>query len=170
MKQLLTALLSLTLFISCSKDNDEVKDYTAQNEKEIIDYLTQNNLTAQRTNSGLYYIIIKEGESESGGENAGEEENAGENETDGHPTLDSNVTVIYKGYFTNGKVFDETTEGVSFVLRSLIPGWKEGIPFLKTGGEIQLFVPSHLGYGSKDYKSIPGGSVLIFDITLKSVN
>lgn len=176
MKQLLTALLSLTLFISCSKDKDEVKDYTAENEKEIVDYLAQNNLTAQRTNSGLYYIITKEGSSESEGENPGEEENTGEgenteeNENDGHPTLNSNITVIYKGYFTNGKVFDESAEGVSYSLRTLIPGWKEGIPLLKSGGEIQLFVPAHLGYGSNGNKTVPGGAVLIFEITLVSVN
>jgi len=170
MKQLLTALLSLTLFISCSKDKDEVKDYTAENEKEIVDYLAQNNLTAQRTNSGLYYIITKEGESQSEGENTGEGENTEENENDGHPTLNSNITVIYKGYFTNGKVFDESTEGVSYSLRTLIPGWKEGIPLLKSGGEMQLFVPAHLGYGSNGNKTVPGGAVLIFEITLVSVN
>ncbi len=170
MKQLLTALLSLILFISCSKDKDEVKDYTAENEKEIVDYLAQNNLTAQRTNSGLYYIITKEGESQSEGENTGEGENTEENENDGHPTLNSNITVIYKGYFTNGKVFDESTEGVSYSLRTLIPGWKEGIPLLKSGGEIQLFVPAHLGYGSNGNKTVPGGAVLIFEITLVSVN
>ncbi|WDF58740.1 FKBP-type peptidyl-prolyl cis-trans isomerase [Flavobacterium sp. KACC 22758] len=164
MKQLLTALLSLILFISCSKDKDEVKDYTAENEKEIVDYLAQNNLTAQRTNSGLYYIITKEGESQSEGENTEG------NENDGHPTLNSNITVIYKGYFTNGKVFDESTEGVSYSLRTLIPGWKEGIPLLKSGGEIQLFVPAHLGYGSNGNKTVPGGAVLIFEITLVSVN
>ncbi|GAA3775453.1 FKBP-type peptidyl-prolyl cis-trans isomerase [Flavobacterium ginsengiterrae] len=153
MKNIIYALLviAITLFISCSGDKDEVKDFTAQNEKEIVDYLAQNNLTAQRTESGLHYIITKEGEGD-------------------HPTIDSTVTVIYKGYFTNGKVFDENQEGVSFALKNLIPGWKEGIPFFKPGGEGMLFVPAHLGYGSKGVKAVPGGSVLIFDIKLVSVN
>ncbi|SHH36518.1 FKBP-type peptidyl-prolyl cis-trans isomerase [Flavobacterium defluvii] len=152
MKQLLSALLALTLFISCSKDKDEVKDYTAQNDKEITEYLAKNNLTAQKTNSGLYYIIEKQGEGD-------------------NPVANSNVTVIYKGYFTDGKVFDQSdAEGISFGLNQVIQGWKEGIPFFKPGGEGKLFIPAHLGYGSKDYQSIPGGSVLIFDIKLKSVN
>ncbi|WP_276381493.1 FKBP-type peptidyl-prolyl cis-trans isomerase [Flavobacterium sp. H4147] len=154
MKHLLSALLTVTLFISCSKDKDEVKDYTAQNEKEITDYLAQNNLTATRTDSGLYYIIEEEGDAEG--------------ET---PLATSNVTVAYKGYYTNGNVFDQSDEqGVAFSLTQVIQGWKEGIPHFKEGGKGKLLVPAHLGYGSKDYQSIPGGSVLIFDIKLISVN
>lgn len=151
MKHFLASLLALTLFISCSKD-DKVKDYTAQNEKEIVDYLAKNNLTAQRTASGLYYIITKEGE--------GEEK----------PTIKSTVTVRYSGKFTNEKVFDQSVEPVSFPLSRLIPAWKEGIPLLKAKGECILFVPSHLGYGSTGNQNIPGGAVLIFNITLDSFN
>ncbi|KRD12886.1 peptidylprolyl isomerase [Flavobacterium sp. Root901] len=152
MKHLLSALLAVTLFISCSKDKDEVKDYTAQNEQEIKEYLAKNNLTAQRTDSGLYYSIEEEGEGN-------------------NPNSNSNVTVIYTGYFTSGTIFDKSEpEGISFGLNQVIQGWKEGIPFFKPGGKGKLFVPAHLGYGSKDYHNIPGGSVLIFDITLKSVN
>lgn len=160
MKQLLTALLALVLFLSCSKDKDEVKDYTAQNEQEIKDYLSKNNLTATRTDSGLYYIIDEPGEGEA------------------FPDANSNVTVVYKGYFTDGNVFDESDKdvaeedkkGVAFGLNQVIQGWKEGIRFFKPGGKGVLFVPAHLGYGSRDYNGIPGGSVLIFDITLKSIN
>ncbi|MCD9574280.1 FKBP-type peptidyl-prolyl cis-trans isomerase [Flavobacterium soyae] len=160
MKQLLTVLLALVLFLSCSKDKDEVKDYTAQNEQEIKDYLAKNNLTATRTDSGLYYIIEEPGEGED------------------FPEPNSNVTVVYKGYFTDGNVFDESDKdvaeedkkGVAFGLNQVIQGWKEGIRLFKPGGKGVLFVPAHLGYGSRDYNGIPGGSVLIFDITLKSIN
>ncbi|WP_291145508.1 FKBP-type peptidyl-prolyl cis-trans isomerase [Flavobacterium sp. UBA7680] len=161
MKQLLTALLALTLFVSCSKDKDEVKDYTAQNEQEIKDYLAKNNLTATRTDSGLYYIINEPGEGEK------------------FPDANANVTVVYKGYFTNGNVFDESDKdvpkeedkkGIAFGLSQVIQGWKEGIKLFKPGGKGVLLVPAHLGYGSRDYNGIPGGSVLVFDITLKSIN
>ena len=150
MKQLLSTLLVLTLFISCSKDTKTVTDYTAKNEQEIKDYLAKNNLTAQRSTSGLYYIINEQG-------------------TGTQPTAASNVTVAYKGYFTNGNVFDQSkAEGISFGLNQVIKGWTEGIPYFKTGGV--LLVPSHLGYGSTNNGPIPGGSVLIFDVKLISVN
>ena len=152
MKQLLSTLLVLTLFISCSKDTETVTDYTAKNEQEIKDYLAKNNLTAQRSTSGLYYIINEQG-------------------TGTQPTAASNVTVAYKGYFTNGNVFDQSkAEGISFGLNKVIRGWTEGIPYFKTGGSGVLLIPSHLGYGSTNNGPIPGGSVLIFDVKLISVN
>ena len=40
----------------------------------------------------------------------------------------------------------------------------------KEGGSGILLVPAHLGYGNSDFRTIPGGSVLIFDINLISVN
>ena len=146
------ALLSiiLTLFISCSKDKEV--DYVAQNEAEIAAYVAKNNLKAQRSDSGLYYVINEAG-------------------TGKQPTATSNVTVAYKGTHTNGTVFDQSNaDGISFGLQQVIRGWTEGIPFFKEGGSGILLVPAHLGYGSNDYSGIPGGSVLIFEVRLIKVN
>jgi len=154
MKYLLSALLAFTLFISCTKDIKSATplDYTAKNEQEIKEYVTKNNLTVQRSETGLYYIINEPG-------------------TGAQPTASSNVTVAYKGYYTNGTVFDQSNSaGISFGLNQVIKGWTEGIPHFKTGGSGILLLPAHLGYGSSDYNGIPGGSVLIFDVKLISVN
>lgn len=152
MKHFLTALLALTLFISCSKDKGAEIDYVAKNELEIKDYITKNNLTAQRSDTGLYYVITNPG-------------------TGAQPTATSNVTVAYKGYFTNGSVFDQSgSTGISFGLNQVIKGWTEGIPHFKTGGNGILLIPAHLGYGSGSNGPIPGGSVLIFEVKLISVN
>jgi len=154
MKHLFSALVALTLFISCSTTEDikEPTDYTAKNDKEITDYLAKNNLTAQKTNSGLYYVIEETG-------------------TGAQPTAASNVTIAYKAYFINGTVLEESDEeGVSLDLSKTIPGWVEGIPVFKEGGSGTLLIPSHLAYGSFSYGPIPGGSVILFDIKLISVN
>jgi FKBP-type peptidyl-prolyl cis-trans isomerase FkpA len=150
MKKILFVLVLATLFISCSKDKEI--DYVAQNEQEIIAYIAKNHLTAQRSDSGLYYVINDAG-------------------TGAQPTATSNVTVAYKGYFTNGNVFDQSkAEGLSFPLQKVIKGWTEGITYFKEGGSGILLVPAHLGYGSNDSGPIPGGSVLIFEVKLISVN
>ena len=152
MKNILSALLVLTLFIACSKEKEANIDYVAKNEQEIKDYIAKNNLIAQRSNTGLYYIITEPG-------------------TGTQPTASSNVTVAYKGYFTNGTVFDQSSAaGVSFGLNEVIRGWTEGIPYFKAGGNGMLLIPSHLGYGSSSRGPIPGGSVLLFDVKLISVN
>lgn len=149
MKYVLFSLV-LTLFISCSKDKET--DYTAKNEQEIVDYIAKNDLTAQKSSSGLYYVINEAG-------------------TGTQPTATSNVTVAYKGYYTNGTVFDESKpEGIPFGLNQVIKGWTEGIAYFKEGGSGILLVPAHLGYGNNDYRGIPGGSVLIFEVKLISVN
>jgi FKBP-type peptidyl-prolyl cis-trans isomerase FkpA len=77
------ALLSIVFysFISCSKEKEA--DYVA--EEEIAAYVAKNKLNAQRSDSGLYYVINEAG-------------------TGKQPTATSNVTVAYKGYFTNGSV------------------------------------------------------------------
>jgi FKBP-type peptidyl-prolyl cis-trans isomerase FkpA len=154
MKYILTSLLALTLFISCNPSDTAPKktDYTVENEKEITDYIAKNKLTAIKSDSGLYYVINEPG-------------------TGVQPTATSNVTVAYKGYYTSGKVFDQSSAaGISFGLNQVIKGWTEGIPYFKEGGSGILLVPSHLGYGSYDYSGIPGGSVLIFDVKLIKVN
>ena len=153
MKSTLLALVSL-LFVSCLSDNEASKpvDYTVQNEKEIVDYIAKNKLTATKTDSGLYYVVNEAG-------------------TGAQPTASSNVTVAYKGYFTNGNIFDESkAEGISFGLSQVIKGWTEGIPFFKEGGNGVLLIPSHLGYGSNGSGPIPGGSVLVFNVKLIKVN
>lgn len=115
---------------------------------KIETYLADSNLVAQSTASGLHYIIEVEG-------------------TGDHPTLTDVVRVHYKGYFTNGTVFDETTaNAIAFKLGDVIEGWQEGIQLFKKGGKGKLFVPSGLAYGSNPPAGIPANTVLIFDVEL----
>lgn len=142
---LLLALVTMAAS-SCKKDQFE------SDENTIKDYLAANNLTAERTEEGLYYIITRVG-------------------TGDNPTVGDKVTIHYKGYLTNGNIFDSSYdrgEKSTFSLANLIEGWKIGLPLLKEGGSGTLLIPSSLGYGD----SPPSGSiigeneVLLFDIEL----
>lgn len=128
-------------------------DVASSEATQIINYLSENNLSDQtiETESGLFYLI--------------EEEGNGEN-----PTSVSNVSVIYKGYFLNGQVFDQTTAAISFNLQNVIAGWTEGITYFKEGGSGKLFIPSHLAYGPNGNSAIPPNTILIFDVNLVSIN
>ena len=143
------SLLIFCLLVSCNNDSN---DFKPQTDADIQKYIADHNLTAVKTESGLYYVINTQG-------------------TGVKPTSASNVTVAYKGYYLDGKVFDQSKpEGISFGLNQVIKGWTEGIPYFNEGGEGILLIPYQLGYGINNYNGIPGGSVLVFDIKLLKVN
>lgn len=142
--------LGLVLFFCFCKKKDTV-DQSAVDEDIITAYISDNKLNAKATGSGLYYVITSQG-------------------SGAQPNSTSSVTVNYKGYLTNGTVFDQSrSSGVSFSLNNVIKGWQEGIPYFKKGGKGVLLIPSALAYGSQAKANIPANSVLIFDIELLEI-
>jgi FKBP-type peptidyl-prolyl cis-trans isomerase len=84
------------------------------------------------------------------------------------------VTVQYRGWLTTGQEFDESyATGKPFTFtegsHGVIAGWEEGLYGMKVGGKRRLIVPPSVGYGSQGQGTIPGNSVLIFDVELLSV-
>ncbi len=59
----LIALVSTTLLISCADEPkiSEPVDFTEANNTEISAFLATENLQAQKTASGLYYVIDEQG-------------------------------------------------------------------------------------------------------------
>jgi len=156
LQKLFAFAILIVIAASCSKD--ETVDYGPIDDKIINDYLTANNLTAESTASGLYYIISAPGGTV-------------------HPNLNNQVKVLYKGYLTDGTIFDQSTysenKPANLSLKKLVKGWQEGLPMIGVGGKIKLLIPSSLGYGSSSQTNpstgaivVPANSVLIFDIDL----
>ncbi len=146
MKRILLLLLVACTSIHCNKD--DVEDQSQIDDKIIRKYIADNNLDAQNVGSGLYFVDEETG-------------------TGANPTPSSTVRVAYRGYFTNGQVFDESNSaGITFGLNQVIQGWTMGIPYFKKGGRGKLLIPSALAYGSSPRSGIPANSVLIFDVHL----
>ena len=149
MKYIISCLLFLFFVSSCGKKKAAKQAKT--DEAIIVKYIADHHLTATRTDTGLYYVVDVIG----GGI---------------HPNSNSQVRVSYKGYFTDGQVFDQSdAAGIIFGLNSVIKGWTEGIPYFKAGGSGKLLIPSVLGYGASGNSGIPANSVLVFDIGLIEV-
>lgn len=110
---------------------------------------------ATTTASGLKYIIEKPGEG-------------------AFPKASDQVTVFYRGTFTNGKEFDGNfgKTPISFGLNQVIPGWTEGLQLMKPGGRAIFYIPYQIGYGENGHPSgvIPPKSDLIFEVELVKVN
>lgn len=107
------------------------------------------------TESGLQYIVLKEGEGKS-------------------PALTDQVMVHYTGKLLDGEVFDssyERNQPVTFYVRSVIPGWTEALQLMKEGAEYKLFIPSELAYGEggNPRGGIGPNEVLVFDVKLIEV-
>jgi FKBP-type peptidyl-prolyl cis-trans isomerase len=113
---------------------------------------TENDSALSQASEGVRYRDLREG--------AGDPVKAGER-----------VKVKYKGWLTDGTVFD-SSETSEFTLNpsGLIRGWCDGIPGMRSGGVRKLVISPDAGYGSVDKGKIPPNSTLIFEILLISVS
>ncbi len=123
---------------------------------KIEEYLEQNNIDAQATESGLRYVINEEG-------------------TGVQPSPGDTVYVHYTGKILDGDQFDSSYdrgEPLAFPIgqNMVIPGWDEGIALLKEGAEATLYIPSPLAYGPTARGDvIKENSILVFDVKLVDV-
>jgi peptidylprolyl isomerase len=93
----------------------------------------------------------------------------------GAATAGSTVTANYVGMgATTGKVFDSSySHGgpISFPLSRVIPGWTEGIPGMKVGGERVLVIPGAKAYGPDGQGSdILPNETLVFYVQLTKIS
>ncbi len=143
-------MLVIPFFMGCQKSQAVLDNETIQS------YISSHHLNAQVEQNGLYFVPV------SGGNGV-------------YASSASVVSVTYKGYLTNGAVFDQKTTPTTFNLSDVIPGWQEGIQLMQKGQTAMLLIPSALAYGSTaqpsqggTYSGIPANSVIIFNVTLVS--
>jgi FKBP-type peptidyl-prolyl cis-trans isomerase FkpA/FKBP-type peptidyl-prolyl cis-trans isomerase FklB len=127
----------------------------SENSKIGEEYLKKNREKegVKVTASGLQYKVLKEGAGIS-------------------PKATDFVKVHYRGTLIDGTEFDSSykrNQPAEFQLNQVIPGWTEGLQLMKVGSKFQLTIPSSLGYGERGNQSIPGNSVLLFDVELLDV-
>jgi len=157
LKQIAAAFFLIIFFTGCLKNKQPACNYNscsyqapASEIQAVKDYLTSKGITnATQHCSGLFYVIDNQG-------------------TGKQPAACSAVSVNYTGSLTDGTVFDQGTNFQTY-LNAVIPGWTNGVPLIKAGGTIRLYIPPSLGYGSQANGPIPANSILIFDVNLNSV-
>lgn len=88
-----------------------------------------------------------------------------------HPTLESEVTVHYSGWTTDGKMFDSSVqrgEPATFPLNRVIKGWQEGVQLMVVGEKRRFWIPGALAYDNSTRAGAPKGT-LVFDVELLSI-
>jgi len=108
---------------------------------------------ARFTNSGMYFIVTREGKGDT-------------------PSPGSTISANYTGrLLSNGRKFDSSYDrgkpitfkvGVGQVIR----GWDEALIHMKRGEKRTLIIPPKLAYGDRSAGPIPPNSWLVFDVEL----
>lgn len=139
---------------------DRIAGYSAklkeQADADFENFVAENYPDAVKDNSGMYYVITKEG-------------------TGAVPVSGEKIDAHYTGKFTNGEVFDSSVErGVpfSFVVGQgqVIQGWDIAFTKFKVGTEATIILPYSLAYGEQGYPgAIPPFSTLVFDVQLLGI-
>lgn len=144
---LFVLLLSITSCTTYSERDLEGFD------KEIQAYLDSTGLKMEKTETGLYYSILNEGEGE---------------KLIGYK---DQVSFSYKGSFLNGNTFQVIgkEEPLVYKVNQLIIGWQDALMMLKEGGRIHIIIPPQLGYATQKTDVIPANTVLMYELEVLEV-
>lgn len=138
-----------------TKMAEERQKQAAENKETGDKFLAENKTKegVKTTESGLQYIVEKEGEGES-------------------PVAEDIVEVHYRGTLLDGTEFDSSykrEQPAKFPLNRVIKGWTEGVQLMKKGAKYKFFIPPELAYGEGGAgEQIGPNSTLIFEVELLS--
>lgn len=134
----------------------------AQREKfstEDLEYIEKTWPDAKKTNTGIRYVILKEGESGAPS-----------------PKPGNWVSVLYVGKLLRGQQFESLQDREHpFKFRvareSVIEGWDQVLVMMKRGEKRLVIIPPELAYGSRgQLPKIPRNAALVFEIELIEIS
>ncbi len=151
MKNIFLIFVSVLLILSCSED-----DNSLNNLMESEDFLNNNlsNPGVFEIEAGLQYEKLK---------------------TSGSgisPSLEDVINADFHGTLLDGSVFwssIENGEPLVVTLAQLIPGCQKAISLMEVGDSWKLFIHPDLAYGTAGRPGIPSNSLLIFEVSLNSI-
>lgn len=139
-----------------AKQETMAKEAAEKNKTAGAAFLAENGKKEGVTTlpSGLQYKVIEEGKG-------------------AKPSLESTVTVHYKGTLVDGKEFDSSysrNEPATFPVKGVIPGWTEAMQLMTEGSKWEIVIPSELAYGERGAGPVIGpNSTLVFEVELIKV-
>ena len=86
-----------------------------------------------------------------------------------HPNANSQVTLNYSGWTTDGKLFESTIMAghpAVVLLGTALAGWREALPRMLPGEKARIWIPAALAYGNKPLERMVPAGDLVYDIEL----
>ena len=105
------------------------------------------------TESGLQYLVVKEGTGE-------------------RPTMADSVELNYELTLLNGEVLDSSYDRgqrATFPMSGVIPGFAEGVTLMPLGSHYIFYIHPKLGYGEGDLNGSGGNQLLMFEVETYSI-
>ena len=153
MKNFFLVCIIFTLIISACSQAPDVEANLNQAEAYLEKNLLNNGVI--EVEPGLQYLVLESLEDSSL-----------------HPNLSDTISADFHGTLIDGSVFwssIEIGEPLTIQLSQLIPGCQKIISLMQEGDFWRVFIHPDLAYGKEGRPTIPPYSVLIFDITLHSI-
>ncbi len=146
-----------------------LEDYLKKEEAAKIQGYLAAHKDVVKGDSGLYYVITKQGFGPK-------------------PVEGDTAVVNYTGMFLNGKPFETSvkSDAIKYKMpmnpmnpykpyrfpvgtKNMIKGWNLGIPMLTKGATATLILPSSVAYGERGSQQIPPFTPLIFNVELVDI-
>jgi len=136
--------------LASQEDRAKEKELAAM--EEAMEQINGQWPDAITTDSGLKYVVEKEGEGDT-------------------PKAGDMVKVHYTGKLLDGTKFDSSVDRgtpIDFPVGQgrVIKGWDEALLSMKKGEKRVLIIPADLGYGPSGRGPIPPNATMIFDVEL----
>lgn len=149
--RILSFIFILFFLSSCSSNYSDKEIATF--DQVIQEYLDSAEISMDKTEEGMYYTIIEEGEGED------------------FISHKDQVTFYYTASFLGGNSFQMIDENDPLIYNvgQLIYGWQDALMMLKKGGRIKIIIPPQLGYGKKKTGLIQPSTILQYDLTVMDV-
>ncbi|MEN8118320.1 MAG: FKBP-type peptidyl-prolyl cis-trans isomerase [Bacteroidota bacterium] len=157
------SLLLITVFIlsfsSCLTEEEKIERTFETELIELDAFLAKiidDGYDLDTTELGVYYLVYEEGEG-------------------AYPAEGDELSIKYTGYFTDGNIFDSTSDYYADGIWTfkymdpevgLISGMTDGLAIMKKGSKYDLIIPSNLAYGSTGSGVVPPYTTLILSIEL----
>lgn len=147
---------------SCTKEEKEprTREIEMAELDSLIRMLENDGEDIDTTDLSVFYIIRKEGEGP-------------------FPKTGDSCSVSYIGFLPNGAKFEDSRDiypgkvwNFNYMLKKEVHeviGLIDGIGHVNEGGEIEMYVPSDLAYGSRGTANVPPYTTLVYRATLNEL-